>query len=240
MPERISILCVHGIGHGDVDPLLRPSWTSAITQDLHRWNPDLQVDLDADDFLRYDDLFDHAPLNPTTYGEAVAELVGSGIVHGLGDISTRSRGLFDLPDQIRWTAGMVAQWATEADLRAGLRTRVLGALNAKQYDLVAAHSLGSLICYDTFSRNPAAITGKRFLTFGSQIGNPFVRDCFAGRVKAVSADMWYHLYNPEDHVFTTEIAIQASNFTQIFTDFDKPDDVLNHDPVWYFNHANTQ
>ena len=30
MPDRLSILCVHGIGHGDVDPLLIPSWRDAI------------------------------------------------------------------------------------------------------------------------------------------------------------------------------------------------------------------
>jgi len=237
MPNRISILCVHGIGHGDVDPLLKPSWTKAITDDIQRWNPDCEVNCE---FLSYDDFFDHAPLNPITYGQAVAELLGSGIVHGISDIFTGSRGLFDLPAQIRWTAGMVAQWATEDDLRVRLRNHVLNALNAKQFDVVAAHSLGSLVCYDTFSRNAAAIAGKVFLTFGSQIGNPFVRDCFAGRIEAVDARMWYHLYNPEDHVLTTEISLSAGSFRQIFTDFDKPDDILNHDPVWYFNHANTQ
>ncbi len=237
MPQRIFILCVHGIGHGDVDPSLKPSWTNAITEELHRWNPECEVSCE---FLSYDELFDHAPLNPLTYGKAVAELLGSGIVHGISDIFTGSRGIFDIPDQIRWTAGMVAQWATEDDLRAKVRTRVLNALNAKLYHLVAAHSLGSLVCYDTFSRNPAAIAGKVFLTFGSQIGNPFVRDCFAGRIKPVNAHMWYHLYNPEDHVFTAEIQLQAQNFDEILTEFDKPNDILNHDPVWYFNHTNTQ
>jgi len=66
MPDRLSILCVHGIGHGDRDPLLVPSWTSAIEQDLHRWNPDLEVEFE---FLRYDSLFDHMPLNAATYAE---------------------------------------------------------------------------------------------------------------------------------------------------------------------------
>jgi hypothetical protein len=51
--------------------------------------------------------------------------------------------------------------------------------------------------------------------------------------------MWYHLYNPDDHVFTAEIRIEAPNFTEIQTPFDKPNDLLNHDPIWYFNHDNT-
>ena len=110
MPDRLSILCVHGIGHGEVDPALEPSWTGAITADLQRWNAELIVEFQ---FLRYDDLFDHAPLNPATYAGAVARFLVSGITHGVGDLFTRSRGLLEFPDQVRWTAGMVAQWATE-------------------------------------------------------------------------------------------------------------------------------
>ena len=44
MPDRLSILCVHGIGHGDSDPALMPSWREAITRDLQRWSPGLQAD----------------------------------------------------------------------------------------------------------------------------------------------------------------------------------------------------
>jgi len=237
MPDRLSVLCVHGIGHGDADPSLEPSWTDAITHDLHRWNPDLAIDFE---FLPFDDLFDHAPLNPATYWDAFAKLLASGIVHGIGDLFPGARGLLDLPDQIRWTAGMIAQWASEDDLRDALRTRVLKNMGAKSYDLVCAHSLGSLVCYDTFRRNPGVLAGKVFLTFGSQIGNPFVRDCFAGRIEPIDARTWYHLYNPEDHVFTAEVRLPAPGFAEILTEFDKPNDILNHDPILYFNHANTQ
>src|SRR2546427_4298872 len=169
MRDRISVLCVHGIGHGDADPSLKPSWTGAITESTLRWNPNLVVELD---FLSYDDLFDHAPLNPGSYGDAFAKLLASGVVHGIGDLFPGARGLFDLPDQIRWTAGMIAQWASEDDLRAALRKRVLEKLDEKSYDMVCAHSLGSLICYDAFRRNRGAVAGKTFVTFGSQIGNP--------------------------------------------------------------------
>jgi metacaspase-1 len=135
---------------------------------------------------------------------------------------------------------MIAQWASEDDLRDALRTLVSEKLNAQSYDVVCAHSLGSLVCYDTFRRNPGLFTGKLFLTLGSQIGNPFVRDCFAGRIEPLDVRSWYHLYNPKDHVFTAEIRLQASNFVEIRTDFDKPNDILNHDPLWYFNHPNAQ
>lgn len=237
MPDRLSILCVHGIGHGDADPTLIPAWQNAITAGLQRWAPGLAVDFD---FLRYDDEFDHAPLDPATYAAAVARLTASGIVHGIGDLLPGARGLFDLPDQVRWTAGMIAQWATEPRLRARLRTRVLDAMRGRRPDVVCAHSLGSLVCYDAFQRTPGAAAGAAFVSLGSQIGNPFVRDCFAGRIGPLDARMWYHLYNPDDHVFTSEVRVQAANFVEIQTPFDKPGDPLNHDPVWYFDHAGTQ
>jgi metacaspase-1 len=234
----LSILCIHGVGHGDTDATLRPSWTTAITADLHRWNPQLDVELD---FLEYDDLFDHAPLNPIVVGEALARLLASGVVHGSADLVAHTRGLLDVPEEIRWTAGMIAQWASEDRLRERLRERVLDTMSDRRYDAVLAHSLGSLVSYDTFRRSPRAIADKVYVTFGSQIGNPFVRDCFAGRIEPLDrAKMWYHLYNDRDHVFSAPIRLEASNFVQINAEFDKPIDVLNHDPVYYFNHANTQ
>ena len=89
MARQLSILCVHGIGHGDADEdlaLLEPG--------DRRRHPALEPDLDvAFDFLSYDDLFDHAPLNLLTYGEAVARLMASGILHGIGDRFAGTRGL---------------------------------------------------------------------------------------------------------------------------------------------------
>jgi hypothetical protein len=237
MPDRLSILCVHGIGHGDVDPQLMPSWRNAITADLQRWTPGIQLSFD---FFFYDTMFEQSKLNAVTYAEAIAKLAASGTVHGIGDLLPGSRGIADIPTQLRWTTGMIAQWASDDGLRERLRTQILKAVASKQPDIVCAHSLGSLICYDAFQRNPGTIANSTLVTFGSQIGNPFVRDCFAGRIEALDARMWYHLYNPDDHVFTAELRIQAPNFAEIDTPFDKPNDVLNHDPVWYFNHANTQ
>ena len=238
MADALSILCIHGIAHGDADTRLKPSWTGAIASDIERWKPDPAP---AIDFLEFDDLFDHAPLNAAVYAEAFARLMASGAIHGLGDMLGGARALADIPDTIRWTAGMIAQWASEDGLRDALRKRLLAKMGEKEYDVVCAHSLGSLLSYDTFARNPEAIAGKTYVTLGSQIGNPFVRDCFAGRIVPLEgARMWYHLYNDEDHVFTCPIRLDAPNFAQVDTEFDKPDDALNHDPVWYFNHANTQ
>jgi hypothetical protein len=136
---------------------------------------------------------------------------------------------------------MVAQWSSEDRLRAQLRERLLEKLGDGSFSLVCAHSLGSLICYDAFRRDPDALAGKTLLVTGSQIGNPFVRDCFAGRIEPLpSARRWYHLYNRDDHVLTAHIRIDAPNFAEVQTEFDQPGARLNHDPIEYFNHPNAQ
>jgi hypothetical protein len=50
------------------------------------------------EFLKYDPLFDKAPLNPLTYAHALAILLESAVVHGVGDLFTRERSLFDIPE----------------------------------------------------------------------------------------------------------------------------------------------
>ena len=236
----ISVLCVHGVGHGDVDPNLESSWTTAISDGLAAWDPPLQGNVTCD-FLKYDPLFDKAPLNPVTYAKALASALASGVVHGVGDLFRRDRGLFEFPDTVRWTAGMVAQWVSDEKLRDDACKLVLTKVQAGTYDVVCAHSLGSLICYDTFLKNPAALRGKYFVSLGSQIGNPCVRDVFAGRLEPLAgAIRWFHLFNPDDHVLTADIRMAAENFEEVGTEFDKPNDVLNHDAIWYLNHQNTR
>ncbi len=240
MAKAISVLCVHGVGHGDADPDLESRWTKAIGDGLAAWMPAGGPAV-ACDFLKYDALFDQARLDPLTYARALARVLASGVEHGVGDALRPARGLVDIPEALRWTAGMVAQWVADEKLRAAACAAVVKKLQSGSYDVVCAHSLGSLICYDAFRRNPKAIDGKVFVSLGSQIGNPCVRDMFAGRIEPLGkARMWYHLYNPQDHVLTAEVRIAADNFRQVGTEFDIPTDILNHDAPWYLGHANTR
>lgn len=236
MIKPLTLLCMHGVGHQEIDPDFRTSWAKAIYFAVQSCDPGLEPTID---FLEYDDLFDHAPLNPLTYGLAFAKLLASAVIHGIGDALRPARGLGDVPETVKWTAGMVAQWSTESALRASTRDRVLKKMKSKSYDAVLAHSLGSLICYDTFVRNPNAINDKVYVSLGSQIGNPAVRDVFAGRIQALAGRKWYHLFNPEDHVMTSAIELPADNFQQVAAQFDIPNDFLNHNPTWYLGHANS-
>jgi hypothetical protein len=109
-------------------------------------------------------------------------------------------------------------------------------------DVVCAHSLGSLASYDAFIQLPAGARNRirevTYLTFGSQIGNPFVRAQFGGRIVPLPCRRWFHLFNAEDDVFTARIRLQADGFEQVDTLFDLPDP-LDHDAGAYLQHANT-
>ena len=74
MAQSLSILCVHGVGHGDNDTALPAAWSKVIEDSLLAWNPALQGAITCD-FLLYDKLFEKAPLNPVTYAKAYVWLV---------------------------------------------------------------------------------------------------------------------------------------------------------------------
>jgi hypothetical protein len=234
--ETLRVLCIHGIGHGDTDPQLVPSWTDAITTGIRRWNPDQTVDCE---FLFYDDIFAGAPLDAGTIAEALAKLSWSGAIHGLGDLLGLSRDIGGLQATLRWTAGMVAQWADDADLRAEARQQVLAKTKEVDPNIIVAHSLGSLISYDAFARkeNAGAIDGRYYISLGSQVGNPFVRNALGGRIVMMQAREWFHLYNLHDKAFAAQIRLTDENFEQVPTPFDV--DFLDHDAIRYLSHPNT-
>lgn len=259
-PKPLNVLCVHGVGHAEADvDAFHQQWQDAIASAVQQVDPQVVV---QPHFAAYDDLFANAPLNPVTVGEALVKLGGSGIstavnsvvtgvesavggiVHGIGGLFHPSRGLTDLPDELRWTAGMVAQWAADAQLRQASRDRIKAVLaqmdaDGTPADIILAHSLGTLVCYDLFSREPALLANKTFVVFGSQIANPFVKGTFGGYIQAFPDGQgtdWYQLYNPNDHVFTAEIRLSADNFHEVITSFSAPP--LNHDATQYLDHPN--
>jgi hypothetical protein len=235
--EPLRFLCIHGVGHGDTDPQLQPSWRKTITDGIQRWAPNQAVTCD---FVPYDDLFSKAPLDAATVAEALAKLTLSGTIHGIADWLGLSRDFGGVQATLRWTAGMVAQWANNEGLRAAARERVLKWVADKNPHVIVAHSLGSLISYDAFARteNASIMSGREYITLGSQIGNPFVRDALGGRVVDLGkADQWFHLYNSHDRAFAAQIRLSDANFEQVSTEFNV--DFIDHDALQYLAHPNT-
>jgi hypothetical protein len=140
MAKQITVLCVHGVNVDERESGWQPGWTQAIETGFKQAGSQVQIELT---FLPYNDIFDRHPMAWAGTAEAVAKLVGSGIVHGIGDLF-RVRGM---RDTIRWTAGMVVQWAENESLRKQTRARLAAAVRKQQPDLILAHSLGSLVAY---------------------------------------------------------------------------------------------
>jgi hypothetical protein len=116
---------------------------------------------------------------------------------------------------------MVAQLAVESGLRRALRDKLATALEKFQPDILAAHSLGTLITYDLFRNDPRGrdiLANGVYITFGSQINNPFARSrLFPGQIQVPNVRFWYHLFNPQDPVLTAPIPISDPKFLQVPT-----------------------
>ena len=235
------ILFVHGVSHVELED---PTW-------VNEWQAVLAPALRGTELVPghvdYDDLFNF-PLSPATTAKAIWQLTKSGVNSGLANLGDKISGLFgrrrgllgNLSNLVGWTAGMVVKWAGDPDLRKRCRDRVLEAMTAFEPDVVCAHSLGSLICYDTFVQPDSrdAIKDRVFVTLGSQIGNDFVKGTFAGRIDLPQARAWYHFYNTNDWVFTAALETPSPNFLQIETDFDDPP--LNHNALKYLAHPDAE
>lgn len=235
-PLPLKVLCVHGVNTPDAAADWQRSWTQAIEGGVHRWQPSRPVQVE---FVAHNDLFRAAPLGPIDYIRALARLLASGVSTAVGSVIPRTRGFSDVTQAVRWTAGMVVQWVDNEGLRARARARVAEAVRKHNPDVVMAHSLGSLLCYDTFTRGSgrSVVRGKTFISFGSQIGNPFIRDTFGGRLVGIGARYWYHLFNQYDgETFTWPIRLPEPAFSQISTAFNLAG-ILDHDATCYLSHA---
>lgn len=245
----MKILLVHGVGHSEATPNYYAPWETEIIAGLQAAG--FQGTPEFVEFT-YDELFDQSYAGPGIYATALAELCATTVEHTIVDpirdylhnLFHPSRALVWGGDSVRWAAGMVAQFVVENNLRANLRTRLFSMLDEEKPDIVAAHSLGTLLTYDFLCNDARAknINPFAYLTFGSQINNVFVRSrVWPGRLTMPNVTSWTHLYNKQDHVFTADISLpNATNFMSIATPSG-----AGHSPVrtadgpGYLDHPNT-
>ncbi len=241
--EPVRILAIHGVGHCDANQEWIPRWRAAVSDGLAAWNPHAAPTFE---FIEYDQFFDAAPLDSAVVQESLLRLAASGLFFGIIDRLRNRSGLMSTLESVRWTAGMVAQWVALEDLREQLRKHLAGRIRQFAPDVVLAHSLGSLIAYDTLRRDEIAdpggslIQGATLVTFGSQIGNPAVRATFGGRIEQLQTDrFWWNLYNEQDDVFTCPIGLPSRDkFRSVDTFFDLPG-IADHDGATYLGHEET-
>ena len=156
------------------------------------------------DFLRFDPIFEPflARLSWAEYGRAIWNLAS-------GAVTSQFRGIFDLPESQRWNVGMVVVFVNDDDLRAQLREAFAAKIAEFKPDVIACHSMGTLMAYDLFSQDDESRTGHALITFGSQLGNTFVRGIFGGRINPFADMPWFHLWNQNDAVFASARWISA-------------------------------
>lgn len=235
MAKTIKILGVHGLGDHRTSPW-KAEWQAAVRS---CFDADTEVTLEFS-FAEYDEIFDDTDID---FADTMKALWKLGL-SGLGGLARRQRGFDDISDRVRWTAGYVVAWVEDKGFQERTRQLVLDTVRDVKPDVILAHSLGSLVTYNAFIHADAgggavakALKSARYVTFGSQIGNPFVvGNLTHGRVQMPGVRHWHHLYNEHDDVFTARIRQQGvADFSQLLTPFDIPG-VGDHAATSYLTH----
>lgn len=209
----VRVTCLHGLGRQEaVGADWQPRWEAAVRRALADAGDPRPVEFD---FPAYDALFADRELPLHEALAALGEFLGSGLVHGLVG-RAGARGRFDLPESLRWTAGMVVLWARDAALRRATRKVVADAVAAHRPDVIVAHSLGSLIAYDALTHADTSGGADRtvLLTIGSQVGSAFVRNEFGGYLTMPAVRRWVNVFNPDDPVLTARIRLVDDRFVE--------------------------
>lgn len=237
--KKLKLLGVHGLGDHRTSTW-KEDWQAALRAAFPGRD---EVELEFA-FVSYDDIFEDVDLSLWDTMQAVWKLARSGVSTALG----RRRGVLgDVSDGVKWTAGYVVAWVEDEKFQRRTRQRLLDAMVAEEPDAVLAHSLGSLVAYNAFSHPDArraevarAIARSRYVSLGSQIGNPFVvGNLTNGRIEPLRVKFWHHLYNDADDVFTAPIKLwDTDNFRQVETHFDIGG-FADHSAVEYLGHVGT-
>jgi hypothetical protein len=235
----LTVLGVHGLGdHRASD------WTVKWPEAVRAAFPQMQgLELDFK-FVTYDDIFEKTEISLAESVAALWKLTKSGVF----SLGRRERGVVsEISERIKWTAGYVVAWVEDEGFKRQSRKRVLDAVREHKPDVILAHSLGSLVTYNAFTHADAEQDSIRqllaradYVTFGSQIANPFVvRNLTNGRVQPLAVRFWHHLFNIHDDVFTARISLPGvANFRQTETPFDDPG-VADHAAESYFRQRPT-
>lgn len=240
MTKNLKILGVHGLGDHR-NSTWKETWSAAIKK-VFPITDGLSIDFG---FTTYDDIFEDTEITFAESAKALWKLTKSGISTA---VVGRQRGVIsDVSDKIRWTAGYVVAWVEDAGFQKKSRKRVLDDIRDYEPDIIVAHSLGSLITYNAFSHPDAEeeqvsriLRKAKYITIGSQIGNPFViRNLTMGRIEPLPVAFWHHLYNVHDDVFTAPLKLwNMTDFSQTDTPFDI-EGFADHAAEEYLTHRNT-
>jgi C1A family cysteine protease len=218
--KHMNILLIHGLNTPE-NPSPYGGWITAIEAGLKNSNFVGQVNPTP---MNYNQIFIDNYISPVTYAEAAAELIGSTLLSAAAVPATEPPANFK--DQTNADAGMVAQWVIEQKVRSQCSDEIFNLIRDSKADVIFAHSLGTLLCYDFFTHDPRRFTAFNqgtLVTFGSQINNPFVRNkMWPGQIQMIPVARWINIYNPHDPVFVVPLNVPAVHFYSFTPVFGNP------------------
>lgn len=227
--ERPRILCIHGIGGKDATINDIPGWAE-------NWRTGLTLHLQITDrenikFMKFDSYFDHQDAGVVEYAKFIGKTF-------LDFLIKRRQKKMNIKDWMDDYPDMVVEYLQDEKLKSILWKELREHISVHKPDIIYAHSLGSLLCYDFFSHdeNRTGYENITLVTAGSQIGSKLIRAHIKFPIAKLPVRRWYNLNNNKDLVFAgRDILSDHPNFKQVETYFDD-DWPANHDGYKYLNH----
>jgi len=231
----MRILFIHGVGHMDDNHWWHDVWQNAVENAIGK-----KI---TPEFMEYDLLFS-ANGAPTgrDYLKALLMLLtcrrkpkASG-----GEHDEQEGG--PVSQQIRWRAGMVAEFLTDEGMKRQWRKNFAALLKEFKPDVVYAHSLGTLLTYD-FLMDPEYKNNNYnwvYMTAASQLCHDKMSNIFPRPLEMPKVKHWININNPNDLVLADEPLqvkmVNGHTFEQFIVPW-KALILFNHDEPGYIVHA---
>lgn len=221
---NIKVLCIHGIGGKDRQDR-KEKWQTGWSEAFEKMN---FTNKKSVSFMEFDNHFQKQNADWSEYKDFFRTAFFPKHLKAKGEQVWSD----DFPD-------MVVEFLQDKEqIRATLREVLKNDIATHNPDVIYAHSLGSLMCYDFFSQPENDHYQNIILvTSGSQLGNPLLKNHqLRHPIQQLPVKFWFNLNNPMDMVFARHSLDidQSKQFQEISTFFlNLP---LNHNGLNYLEH----
>jgi hypothetical protein len=183
-------------------------------------------------FMKFDSYFDKHNAGIVDYGKFIVKTF-------LDFISNRKKDkALSISDWMDDYPDMVVEYVQKKKLKRDLWNELRNKIEEHKPDIIYAHSLGSIMCYEFFllEENRNLYSEITLVTAGSQLGSSLMKAHTTVPIAELPIKKWYNLNNNKDLVFaSTDILANYPNFKQVETYF-SDNGPANHDGFRYLNH----
>lgn len=218
--NKINVLCLHGIGGKD-DLQSKKDWKSEWTKAIESKAKNVNIS-----FPVFDCYFEEQEATIIDYWKFLKDVF-------LYE-KTRMKGVESFKDDY---LDMVVEFFQYPDLRKKLKEFLRKEIQSSNCNVIYAHSLGSLMCYDLFLSESDNEIYKNItlITAGSQLGVQRLPDFIP--IQRLNVKRWYNFNNPYDNVFAgNSIVLNADNFSNENVEF--KEGIASHNGASYIEKSN--